>query len=457
MDDTIVQMSDSTGGTDILDILFGKDGIINSELHSNTVSSNPSKKLTMDFNVDYLLKDEVLNVLNCPEFDPFGVLDDPITDYTCLKNIEEDHQYSVKLGHKRNNSDSGLSSPYASDSSPERFDLDDAFPDCTINAESFVGPAETINQSDSTLVELFGIESEENTIPYTVEDVQLSPIPDEEQIDRQDGEHLSLTEEEQVLLAREGIQLPTHLPLTKEEERQLKAVRRKIRNKISAKESRKRKQEYVDGLEKRVKLCTAQNSQLQKKVTLLQKENSSLADQLKRLQSMLTNSAQRPAQTNTCLAVVLLSFALIMMPAYPFGGDPNGNSLSEETKNMLKDVDHTFGNLDKNTKNTAGVGRQLLYERDAKSIPPKAATIPTDDFAKENTTNGEVKIEENPLTVDSDQESLQPSSPVINNKISKEKLTEGIKMKFGKMDVAENTIFEFKRINRGAKVLLDEM
>ena len=41
----------------------------------------------------------------------------------------------------------------------------------------------------------------------------------------------------------------------------------------SAKESRKGKMDYVDGLEKRVKLSTTENNQLKKKVEGLEKQN----------------------------------------------------------------------------------------------------------------------------------------------------------------------------------------
>ena len=50
-------------------------------------------------------------------------------------------------------------------------------------------------------------------------------------------------------------------------------MRRKIRNKASAQESRRKKKEYVDGLEQRVSMCTKQNRELQKKVEKLESDN----------------------------------------------------------------------------------------------------------------------------------------------------------------------------------------
>ncbi|KAA8580357.1 hypothetical protein FQN60_005892, partial [Etheostoma spectabile] len=61
---------------------------------------------------------------------------------------------------------------------------------------------------------------------------------------------LMLTEEERRTLVAEGYPVPTKLPLTKSEEKALKKIRRKIKNKISAQESRRKKKEYMDALEK---------------------------------------------------------------------------------------------------------------------------------------------------------------------------------------------------------------
>ncbi|TFK00829.1 Cyclic AMP-responsive element-binding protein 3-like protein 3 [Platysternon megacephalum] len=142
-------------------------------------------------------------------------------------------------------------------------------------------------------------------------------------------QELVLTEDEKKLLGKEGVTLPTQLPLTKYEERVLKKIRRKIRNKQSAQESRKKKKEYIDGLESRMSACTAQNQELQRKVLHLEKQNSSLLEQLRKLQTLVVQSTNKAAQTGTCIAVLLLSFALIVFPSIsPFApnkAEPEGD------------------------------------------------------------------------------------------------------------------------------------
>ncbi|NXI58186.1 CREB3 protein, partial [Chloroceryle aenea] len=135
-----------------------------------------------------------------------------------------------------------------------------------------------------------------------------------------DFPELVLTEEERQLLEKEGVSLPTCLPLTKTEEQLLKKVRRKIRNKQSAQDSRRRKKIYVDGLENRVAACTAQNHELQKKVQLLQKQNMSLLEQLRKLQALVRQSTTKTTTASTCIMVLGLSFCLILSPSlYSFG------------------------------------------------------------------------------------------------------------------------------------------
>uniref|UniRef100_A0A3Q3BIU3 cAMP responsive element binding protein 3-like 3 like n=1 Tax=Kryptolebias marmoratus TaxID=37003 RepID=A0A3Q3BIU3_KRYMA len=152
---------------------------------------------------------------------------------------------------------------------------------------------------------------------------------DSTELDQEDQfKEIVLTEEEKRLLAKEGVTIPTHMPLTKAEERTLKRVRRKIRNKQSAQESRKKKKVYVDGLENRVAICTAHNLELQKKVQMLQKQNISLIEQLKKLQAMVKMSTMKASTTSTCIMVFLLSFCLIIFPSVnPFGGNTKQNEL----------------------------------------------------------------------------------------------------------------------------------
>ncbi|XP_064899171.1 cyclic AMP-responsive element-binding protein 3-like protein 4 isoform X6 [Columba livia] len=138
---------------------------------------------------------------------------------------------------------------------------------------------------------------------------------------------LQLTEEEKRLLAQEGVTLPGTLPLTQAEERILKKVRRKIRNKQSAQDSRRRRKEYLDGLESRAAACSAQNQELRKKVQELEQRNGSL---LRQLQALIKQTSNKAAQTGTCVLILLFSLGLILLPSYsPFhrgwGGSGDGD------------------------------------------------------------------------------------------------------------------------------------
>ncbi|KAK1795500.1 hypothetical protein P4O66_010676 [Electrophorus voltai] len=155
---------------------------------------------------------------------------------------------------------------------------------------------------------------------------------------------LQLTEEEQKLLDQEGVSLPSSLPLTKAEERVLKKVRRKIRNKQSAQDSRRRKKEYIDGLESRVAACSAQNKELQRTVDQLEKHNTSLLAQLRKLQALVKQTATKAAQTSTCIMILLFSLALIIFPSYcPFRwgsqtSDDNYTPTGVISRNILNDA-----------------------------------------------------------------------------------------------------------------------
>merc|ERR1719391_571282 len=114
-------------------------------------------------------------------------------------------------------------------------------------------------------------------------------------VQHQDNKYpaLQLNEEEQKMAVKEGMKFPSHYPLTREEERNLKKIRRKIRNKLSAQDSRKRKREYMDSMEDRVKQCSDENQQLKEKITALETQNKTLAAQLRRLHQIVVNGGLR--------------------------------------------------------------------------------------------------------------------------------------------------------------------
>lgn len=85
----------------------------------------------------------------------------------------------------------------------------------------------------------------------------------------------------------EGYSVPSRLPLTKSEEKSLKKIRRKIKNKISAQESRRKKKEYMDALERKVEKLSSENMESKRRIEILQASNSQLMLEVQRLQSMI--------------------------------------------------------------------------------------------------------------------------------------------------------------------------
>ncbi|KAL6093904.1 hypothetical protein STEG23_026401 [Scotinomys teguina] len=163
---------------------------------------------------------------------------------------------------------------------------------------------------------------------FEKEEFRLTPMCAEETTAEQEISRLMLTEEEKRLLEKEGLTLPSALPLTKMEEQVLKRVRRKIRNKRAAQESRKKKKVYVGGLESRVMKYTAQNQELQNRVQLLEEQNLSLLEQLRKLQAWVIEIANKPSSGSTCLLVLLFSFCLLFVPAM-YSSDTRGSVPAE--------------------------------------------------------------------------------------------------------------------------------
>lgn len=160
---------------------------------------------------------------------------------------------------------------------------------------------------------------------------------------------LVLSDEEKRLLSEEGIALPTDMPLTKAEQKQLKRIQRKIKNKISAHESRKRKKEYVEGLEERVRLSTERNQSLTKEVGKLQTENKSLLEQLKSMQEMVASffpSKLQAGTAGTMLLVVVLSFSLFVLPNSNIASNYQvASGYARKSRSLLFTETDQFGNV----------------------------------------------------------------------------------------------------------------
>ncbi|EFO91460.1 hypothetical protein CRE_11919 [Caenorhabditis remanei] len=96
---------------------------------------------------------------------------------------------------------------------------------------------------------------------------------------------LMLSAEERRTLVQEGYPIPQKYPLSKSEEESLKIVRRKIKNKLSAQESRRKRKEYIDALESRLHCFSEENKSLKQQVHQLEASNRDLQQKLHQYES----------------------------------------------------------------------------------------------------------------------------------------------------------------------------
>jgi len=215
------------------------------------------------------------------------------------------------------------------------FLFDETDNDWTKSIENAEGSDETssnstsskLTSSPSTTITGFIDETEETeeavpTISFSCNGTSELPrhIQDvRERVKRELGvkTNLNLTDEERRLLREEGVDLPEDLPLTKAEERVLKKVRRKIRNKRSAMESRRRKKEHFSNVEGELTSCKDENDELKKRVMFLEKQNFNLMAQLRRLQESVMAI---PKSGHACALSVMI-FSLFVF-CYPGGSGP---------------------------------------------------------------------------------------------------------------------------------------
>uniref|UniRef100_A0A915DK04 BZIP domain-containing protein n=1 Tax=Ditylenchus dipsaci TaxID=166011 RepID=A0A915DK04_9BILA len=101
---------------------------------------------------------------------------------------------------------------------------------------------------------------------------------------------IQLSSEEKRTLLQEGYTLPTRLPLSRDEEEALKIARRKIKNKLSAQESRRKRKEYMDSLEKKVHAYFGDNVLLKNRIKQLETLNRDLLSQVKKLQNAVVDN-----------------------------------------------------------------------------------------------------------------------------------------------------------------------
>ncbi|EGD83573.1 hypothetical protein PTSG_04179 [Salpingoeca rosetta] len=135
----------------------------------------------------------------------------------------------------------------------------------------------------------------------------------------------SLTYEERALMEKEGAVVHKLDYVSTGRLKELKAIRRKIKNKLSAKHSRMRRKEYISTLESEKEQMAAQIKQLQYKVSDLQHENCQLRSKSSTGRKATPTSASKAAAAAGPGACAILVMALALSTATP---QPSAHTLA---------------------------------------------------------------------------------------------------------------------------------
>lgn len=144
----------------------------------------------------------------------------------------------------------------------------------------------------------------------------------------------------------------------------LRAIARKVRNRLSAQESRERKKSRVQELESAVEESSVVNRGLRDRVSVLEKVNRKLLDQLHSLQVLVAGAGRARSGAGTCLMLLALSFSMVSNPGAGAAG--HAGLLSPQL------LPATFmGGLDVSPKLPAEAGVNSISDLYTKFLPRK--------------------------------------------------------------------------------------
>lgn len=208
--------------------------------------------------------------------------------------------------------------------------------------EQHPGPSVPINKSP---LASFDVKQEPSTNVVPTVDTQVPPrssaVPNrtnanitnsqQEQPLRSGSFFDILTEEERRMMEAEGVKVPTEGPLTKKEERELKRLRRQIKNKYSAKDSRRKRKEYIEQLEQA-------NTQLHSRVNKLGAQNDVLKGQLKHFHQMFRRVPKGKAGAMKTSALLMMCLLISRKQTSHDGQSESGLStvLMDNTENAAR-------------------------------------------------------------------------------------------------------------------------